>query len=131
MPTVLDAAAFGVPDSHGITRVCAAIVSRVHIDDAVLSDFCAHALPRISPTTILRMKALPRNENGKLMREQLVDIALHLARRPSGWRCQKSSRRPRECDRERDRTHPLSRAPDARRRRDRHAGWHCDHVSGA
>jgi acyl-coenzyme A synthetase/AMP-(fatty) acid ligase len=83
LPTVLDAAAFGVPDAMGVTRIWAAIVARSRIDDAVLNAFCRHALPGIAPQTILQIKALPRNENGKVMREQLVDIGLHAIRQPA------------------------------------------------
>nr|WP_294526160.1 class I adenylate-forming enzyme family protein [uncultured Rhodopila sp.] len=83
LPLVVDAAAFGVPDATGVTRIWAAIVARSRIDDAVLNAFCRHALPGISPQTILQMKALPRNENGKVRREQLVDIGLHANRRPA------------------------------------------------
>ena len=83
LPTVLDAAAFGVPDALGVTRIWAAIVARSRIDDAVLNAFCRHALPGIAPHTILQMKALPRNQNGKLRRDQLVDIGLHATSRPA------------------------------------------------
>nr|WP_294553284.1 fatty acid--CoA ligase family protein [uncultured Rhodopila sp.] len=83
LPTVLDAAAFGVPDAMGVTRIWAAIVARSRIDDAVLNAFCRHALPGIAPRTILQMKALPRNENGKVLREHLVDIGLHETRQPA------------------------------------------------
>lgn len=76
LPTVIDAAAFGVPDASGLEQIWAAIVARARIDDTVLNAFCQRALPGISPTTILQMAALPRNENGKLLREQLVAIAL-------------------------------------------------------
>ncbi|MBS0644546.1 MAG: long-chain fatty acid--CoA ligase [Proteobacteria bacterium] len=78
LPTVLDAAAFGVPDATGVTRIQAAIVARTHIEDAVLSAFCQRMLGPLAPVGILQMKALPRNESGKILRDRLVDIALEL-----------------------------------------------------
>ncbi len=78
LPTVLDAAAFGVPDATGVTRIQAAIVARTQIENAVLNDFCRVALGSVAPVGIMQMKALPRNEAGKIMREQLVDLALRM-----------------------------------------------------
>lgn len=78
LPTVLEAAAFGVPDASGVIRVQAAIVARAPIEQAVLSAFCQRALGPLAPVGILQMKALPRNVNGKVLRERLVDVAMHL-----------------------------------------------------
>lgn len=81
LPTVDDAAVFGVPDATGLIQIWAAIVAKSRIDDEVLNSFCRHALPSTPPRTILQMKTLPRNENGKVMREQLVDLAVQVMRR--------------------------------------------------
>ncbi|MBS0644543.1 MAG: long-chain fatty acid--CoA ligase [Proteobacteria bacterium] len=78
LPTVLDAAAFGVPDRAGVVQIHAAIVARARIEDAVLTAFCQHALKQIMPVAILQMRELPRNDNGKIMRETLVDLALRM-----------------------------------------------------
>ncbi|MFO1025885.1 MAG: long-chain fatty acid--CoA ligase [Acetobacteraceae bacterium] len=78
LPTVLEAAAFGVPDSSGVVRIQAAIVARAPIEDAVLITFCQRALGPIAPVGILQMKALPRNANGKILRERLADTAMRL-----------------------------------------------------
>lgn len=75
LPMVVDAAAFGVPDAEGIEQIWAAIVARTRIDDAVLNAFCQRALGGMSPRFIMQVKALPRNENGKVLRERLVELA--------------------------------------------------------
>ena len=78
LPTVLDAAAFGVPDpATGVVQVHAAIVSRTVIEEPVLRDLCTRVLGTAVLSGILQVKALPRNENGKVKREQLVDLALY------------------------------------------------------
>ena len=81
LPTVLDAAAFGVPDASGIERVWAAIVARTQIDDTVLAAFCARMLPGKTPDIIVQLKALPRGANGKVRRDMLRDMARELGRR--------------------------------------------------
>ncbi|HEY1933531.1 MAG TPA: class I adenylate-forming enzyme family protein [Acetobacteraceae bacterium] len=80
LPLVTDAAAFGVPDGTGIEQIWAAIVARTRIDDTVLNAFCRRALPGMSPKIIVQVKALPRNENGKLLRDALVALAMRIAR---------------------------------------------------
>lgn len=71
VPGVTEAAAFGMPGEHGVTVVCAAIVAdnRVTEDDiqALTRKMRSHA-----PRKVLYVKALPRNENGKVDREELV-----------------------------------------------------------
>ena len=80
LPGVLDAAAFGMLDTAGIEQVWAAIAVRGRIDDAVLNAFCARALPTMAPKIILQMPALPRNENGKVVRRKLVELAAQMQR---------------------------------------------------
>ncbi|MBS0644553.1 MAG: hypothetical protein JSS43_32200 [Proteobacteria bacterium] len=59
-------------------------MARTQIEMAVLRDFCRVALGASAPVGIVQMKALPRNENGKIMRERLVDLTLHLMRQAAG-----------------------------------------------
>jgi acyl-CoA synthetase (AMP-forming)/AMP-acid ligase II len=80
LPTVLDAAVFGVPDPMGIEHVGAAIVARARIHDAVLEALCQRVLRDKAPKIILQMKSLPRNANGKVQRRQLAELALHMIR---------------------------------------------------
>jgi long-chain acyl-CoA synthetase len=84
LPTVLDAAAFGVPDEVGMTRIWTAVVALARIDDAVLKAFCRRALPDVPLRTIVQVKVLPRNENGKVLRAPLVDMALRIQRQAVG-----------------------------------------------
>nr|WP_294577728.1 class I adenylate-forming enzyme family protein [uncultured Rhodopila sp.] len=79
IPGVSDAAAFGVPDGVGLTRVWAAITSGAPIEDAVLDAFCGTLPSHMAPQIVLQLEDLPRNENGKIRREALVDLALQLS----------------------------------------------------
>lgn len=84
LPTVLEAAAFALPDEAGTPQVGAAIVARGRIDDAVLNAFCARALPGITLRVVLQMRALPRNESGQVLRAQLTTMALRLRAQRTG-----------------------------------------------
>jgi acyl-coenzyme A synthetase/AMP-(fatty) acid ligase len=76
LPQVTDAAAFAVPDSMGVMRIWAAIVADTPIETAELKTICHARLAEKSPKFILQVKGLPRNANGKLMRDELVKFAL-------------------------------------------------------
>ena len=79
IPGVTDAAAFGVPDAAGLTMVWAAITSGAPIEDAVLDAFCDRLPSYMAPRIVLQLEELPRNENGKIRRQALVDLALRLS----------------------------------------------------
>jgi acyl-coenzyme A synthetase/AMP-(fatty) acid ligase len=79
IPGVSDAAAFGVPDDTGLTAVWAAVVSDTAIEDAVLDAFCDSLPSHMAPQIVLQLNELPRNENGKIRREALIDLALQLS----------------------------------------------------
>jgi len=76
LPQVTEAAAFGVPDSMGVVRIWAAIVADVRIETAMLKAICHEKLAEKSPKFILQLKGLPRNANGKVVRDELVKFAL-------------------------------------------------------
>jgi acyl-coenzyme A synthetase/AMP-(fatty) acid ligase len=76
LPQVTDAAAFGVPDSVGAVQIWAAIVADTRVETAVLSAICRERLAEKSPKFILQVKALPRNANGKVVRDELVKFAM-------------------------------------------------------
>ncbi|WP_158932601.1 class I adenylate-forming enzyme family protein [Acidisphaera sp. S103] len=76
LPQVTDAAVFAVPDSMGVMRIWAAIVAGTPVETAALKALCHARLAEKSPRFILQVKGLPRNANGKLMRDELVQFAL-------------------------------------------------------
>ena len=76
LPQVTDAAAFGVPDKLGVVQIWAAIVATTRVENAVLTRLCGERLGEKSPKFIMQLKGLPRNANGKVLREELVKFAL-------------------------------------------------------
>jgi acyl-coenzyme A synthetase/AMP-(fatty) acid ligase len=76
LPQVTEAAAFGVPDQSGIMQIWAAIVADERVATAVLKAVCHEKLAEKSPKFILQVKGLPRNANGKVVREELVKFAM-------------------------------------------------------
>jgi len=76
MPRVVDAAAFGVPDDSGLTRIWAAIVTDGPVEASALSARCREILRERAPEFILRVPELPRNEGGKIARRRLAEMAV-------------------------------------------------------
>ena len=76
LPQVTDAAAFGVPDAAGVTQPWAAIVASGPVPGSVLEAACRERLGLRSPRQVLQVNALPRNANGKLLRDELVRVAI-------------------------------------------------------
>ena len=76
LPGVREAAAFGVPGTSGIEQIWAAIVADPPIEDAVLDAWCAAAPRAWAPEVVLQLEALPRNANGKIQRDRLIQLAL-------------------------------------------------------
>ena len=75
-PGIIDAAAFGVPDADGMIKIWAAVVTQPHADiSAVMTASHAQLWGR-APKFIFSVAALPRNANGKVVREDLVKNAL-------------------------------------------------------
>ncbi|HET9339372.1 MAG TPA: class I adenylate-forming enzyme family protein [Casimicrobiaceae bacterium] len=72
---IADAAAFGVPDPNGIVRLCAAIVLRAPVDRATLDARLRERMSHQQPSLVLQVKSIPRNEGGKILRQQLVALA--------------------------------------------------------
>ena len=70
-----DAAAFGAPDARGVTRLCAAIVTRSPLDAASLQATLRAKLDVFAPTFVIRVEKVPRNAGGKIMRDALVAMA--------------------------------------------------------
>lgn len=74
-----EVAVFGVPGA-GFTSVCAAIVPTVPVDANVFHARCREQLGAHAPEYIMHMRALPRNANGKVLRGELVRIAIEANR---------------------------------------------------
>lgn len=76
IPGIVDAAAFAMPSRvSGIDRVALAIVTGPGFDFPTFQSRCGEALGVFTPETVLRMDAIPRNENGKVRRQELRKIA--------------------------------------------------------
>jgi fatty-acyl-CoA synthase len=76
LPGVTEAAAFGVPDRNGVVQIWAAIVAPVTIDQSVLTRLCREKLAGRAPKYIIQMKGLPRNANGKILRDVLIQYGM-------------------------------------------------------
>lgn len=76
LPAVREAAAFGVPDALGVMRIWAAIVPNGTPDMKALVSLCRERLKRSAPTSILCLRKLPRNEAGKILRNELRGMAI-------------------------------------------------------
>ena len=83
---ISDAAAFAMPSTSGGTRVWAAIVSAtpgVRPDVARLREFCKERLKLHAPDFYLLVKAIPRNDMGKIQRQPLQAMA---AKQIENWK---------------------------------------------
>ena len=77
-PSVLDAAAVGIPDRHYGQEIMACVVLRAGhaADEAGLREFCAAQLGRYKTPKLFRfVNDLPRGPSGKVQRLKLVDLA--------------------------------------------------------
>jgi acyl-coenzyme A synthetase/AMP-(fatty) acid ligase len=73
---VSEAAAFSMTHAAtGVQEIWAAIVQKNPVDMDALHSFCVQRLGQRAPRSILLVKALPRNENGKVLRDQLIKLA--------------------------------------------------------
>ena len=83
-PGVADVAAFAVPSrTANIDRVAMAIVIGPGFDFATFQARCREELGVFAPETVLRMDAIPRNENGKINRQDLQALAAAHAAAPA------------------------------------------------
>lgn len=77
---VREVAVFGVPDGAGFTSVCAAVVPIGPIDADAFHARCRERLGADAPIFIVHMSELPRNANGKVLRNELARIAVEANR---------------------------------------------------
>jgi len=75
-PQVREVAAFGVPGPTGIAEIWAAVVSTGTVDVDAIDALCRPRLRATTPKYILQLAELPRNESGKILRNELVEMAL-------------------------------------------------------
>jgi acyl-coenzyme A synthetase/AMP-(fatty) acid ligase len=78
-PAVRDVAVVGVPVA-GIDEIWAAVVSDQPIDAQAMANRAAERLNEKTPNRILRVDAIPRNENGKVRRGELRDLLMNRVR---------------------------------------------------
>jgi acyl-coenzyme A synthetase/AMP-(fatty) acid ligase len=86
MGGVREVAVFGAAADGGVTVICAAIVPTAPLDADTYHQSCRERLGALAPALIVHMRALPRNSNGKVLRDKLAMIAVEANRRrnPSG-----------------------------------------------
>jgi long-chain acyl-CoA synthetase len=72
-PVVKDVAVVGVPMASGIEEIWAAVVTDDPIDANAIGLRAHDKLNEKTPDRILRIDAIPRNENGKVTRNALRD----------------------------------------------------------
>lgn len=73
---VREVAVFGITDDGGTSHVCAAVVDAGPIDANAFHARCREQLGVAAPAFIMHVRELPRNANGKVLRSELVRIAL-------------------------------------------------------
>lgn len=78
-PAVGEVAVVGVPMA-GIDEIWAAVVSKQPIDAQAIAERAQSRLNEKTPNRILRVDAIPRNENGKVMRGELRELLLSRVR---------------------------------------------------
>jgi acyl-coenzyme A synthetase/AMP-(fatty) acid ligase len=74
-PAIVDAAVFPVRDRYGVERPWAAIVATGAIDARQLDAHCRPTLGPAAPRYFLQIDRLPRNENGKVLSQTLIELA--------------------------------------------------------
>ena len=74
-PFLMDVAVVGAPDARLGEVPVAFVVERSPTDDVELETLCrAHVAPYKVPVRFVRVPALPRNENGKVVKTQLLEL---------------------------------------------------------
>jgi len=71
---VVDAAAFAYSSAQGLDRVGLAIVADATFDFDAFRSQCEARLGVFTPQTVLRLREIPRNANGKVERRALADM---------------------------------------------------------
>lgn len=72
VPTILEAAVFAVPGPEGTPRLLAAVVVGEGYDEQAALSHCRARLGQRAPYRLLRVRQLPRNAAGKVLRHELA-----------------------------------------------------------
>jgi acyl-CoA synthetase (AMP-forming)/AMP-acid ligase II len=73
--SIQDAAVFSVADELGIAKLWAAIVTPAAVDESALRSHCTQQLGgAFVPTRFVQVRALPRNDMGKVERDRLPEL---------------------------------------------------------
>lgn len=83
---IIEAAAFGAKNPGGLEELCIAVVGKKKLDIDALNTFCRERLGYDAPARIFQVPQMPRNEMGKVLREELARMAQQQAQRtgPAG-----------------------------------------------
>ncbi len=79
-----EVAVFGAPDGNGEVAVCAAYVPNGPLVAAEFHERCRERLGAQAPTFIMKMRELPRNAMGKVLRNELARMAVAASRNERG-----------------------------------------------
>ena len=73
---IAQAAVFGVTNDKGFEEIWAAVVPRQPYRDEEVLQFCRQRLVEKTPDVLITVDAIPRTDNGKVMRNRLREIAV-------------------------------------------------------
>jgi long-chain acyl-CoA synthetase len=74
VPQIVDAAVFAVP---GTTQIWAAVVCNGELEDRVVLEACRSKLAGMAPDRLFQVDRIPRNDMGKIIREDIKTIIMH------------------------------------------------------
>jgi acyl-coenzyme A synthetase/AMP-(fatty) acid ligase len=73
IPQIVDAAVFAVP---GTTQIWAAVVCNGELKDSAVLEACRNKLAGMAPDRLFRIDRIPRNDMGKIIREDMKKIIM-------------------------------------------------------
>ena len=71
LPGIKDVAVFGAPDADGVEEIWAAVVSDQWVDAQAIKAIASVRLPDRTPEHVVQVDTIPRNEMGKVQRNDL------------------------------------------------------------
>jgi long-chain acyl-CoA synthetase len=74
VPQIVDAAVFAVP---GTTQIWAAVVCNGELEDRAVLEACRSKLAGMAPDRLFQVDRIPRNDMGKIIREDMKTIIMH------------------------------------------------------
>jgi acyl-coenzyme A synthetase/AMP-(fatty) acid ligase len=73
MPEIADAAVFAVPNTD---QIWAAVVGRQPLQHEAILNFCKQKLAGMAPDRIFELDRIPRNDMGKIIREEMREAIM-------------------------------------------------------